>query len=193
MKLDAMCRSPLLGAALLPLLLGSCMAPRSYLLESALIERFEGTPHKIFVIAYEGAGVPRPFQDGYVAAVESELAKLGAEVGVAKVTGLELDRNAHIKAMEAFQADVSLIVHFDLIRTRNGVQSGQIRLNLVRALNERALWVGAQTFQLSHEPLMKSVTFEGGRDIGTQAIQRLLSDGVLWMKPDYSPPWRMSI
>lgn len=168
-------------------LMSSCYVPSSRILYSEAVGTLEHLPRKAFVAAYLVHELPEPFQDGYIEAVETELGKLGAAVAVAKITGLELDRNAHIEQQQAFQPDVVLVIRFELKEIYDSSHRGRVVLHLVDQRSGEECWRLLQTFSFSYEPVLKSLAFDGGAKIAREALQAAWSDGV-FARPAQAAP-----
>jgi len=157
--------------------LGACATPATEILGTQTLDRLEQPPRRVFLRVHVGALLPQAFQDGYVSSLQGEFAALGAEVRLAKLTGLELERTAYVEEQQAFEPDLILVVQFDATGGIGSTYRGEARLSL-RDRAENELWRAAQRFTFT-EMLSRAAVRDSGRHAGIEVIQRMLADRVL--------------
>ena len=108
-------------------------------------------------------------------AVAAEFNKLGSTTEWAKITGLELDKNSHVRQIENFKPDALMVVQFKLGSTyNNAVYYGEIFLGLTDYRDDNAeVWRGVQTLTIVRPSSAQ------GQQFVNQAFQRLLQDRAL--------------
>jgi len=156
--------------------LAACATRAPELLDSETFARLEHAPHRVFLRVHLAAMLPQAFQDGYVASLRREFIALGAEVRVARLTGLELPRIAHVEQQQAFGPELILVVQFDATRALGATHQGVVTLSL-RDPGQKELWRASQRFTFTS--MSPASVSDSGDQAGARIIQRMLDDRVL--------------
>jgi hypothetical protein len=166
---------PRLGVLLISTVIASCISPQAAV-DSLAIRKLDSIPAKVFILSYESQGLPDSFHEGYAKTIAAEFNKLGCVTDIIGITGLELDRNAHIKKMQAFEPDLTMILRFQSSNTTDSIHYGTINMSLVEYRENQQAWKSYQGFRFDH--VTNSMTFDAGAKFAGEAFQSLLKDGV---------------
>jgi hypothetical protein len=158
------------------LLLSACIPAinHSEIKHSVVTKKFESTPRKTFLLAHADYGLSRQFHDGYMETIAAEFIKLGTTVEMARVTGLELDKNSHVRQILDFRPDAFIVVKFNLREIYNGLNTGEISLNLSDYRDHKEIWRSFQTFKISG-----GLSSDHGIKLAKEAFQKLSDTGAL--------------
>jgi hypothetical protein len=164
-------------ALLVSIVLYACVTPPAPTVVSTILQRADEKPRKVLVVAKLGQDLPDEFEDGYIAAFAHGIEKLGVAVSTMKLTGLELDRAAPEKAIEAFMADAVFTIVFNERSVSGSTHRGAVTVRLLDARSTE-LWRSRQSFAFTYFAVAGQAVTDAGARGGDAAAEKFVADRI---------------